>query len=301
MSPQRNISLAVSNLTCIFASVFFATGFPALDILLGDWGIISVVLVRNALAFSLILLLWLITEGYKNLYKAKWLKGFIIGASGFGLGSLLLVVSQFLTSTFIAALAAALMPIAAITLEIFFDKRQVTVTFFIGLTFVIFGSIIILGENIFDVQFSMGLLIGLISVTFFAWGSRASVKYLPNESTLGRTSTTTFGMFGFSFLVYLVFAYFNFGATGIPLITEDHVKLLIVYSCFGLAISQILWIKGVQKLGIGIASLHLNITPFYVMIILFLMGYEWLWTQALGAAIIICGISLTQLNYEKSD
>ena len=77
----------------------------------------------------------------------------------------------------------------------------------------------------------------------------------------------------------------------------DHIKLFVIYACFGLAISQILWIRGVQKLGIGIASLHLNITPFYVMIILFIIGHTWIWTQAIGAFVIIIGISFTQTSY----
>ena len=108
MKSQRNIFLLQSNLVCVFAALSFAVGFPALDILLDDWGVISVVLVRNSIAFIFILFLWLLSEKFDNLIQAKWLKGFLIGSVGFGLGSLLLVITQLLTSTFIAALAAAL-------------------------------------------------------------------------------------------------------------------------------------------------------------------------------------------------
>ena len=296
MKLQTNISILKSNLTCIFASLSFAMGFPALDILLNDWGVISVVLVRNSIAFIFILILWLITENFNNLAQAKWFKGFLIGASGFGLGSLLLVITQLFTSTFIAALAAALMPLAAITLEFLFDKRRITINFLIGFILVLIGSMIILGIQGVDLKFSLGLIIGLMSVTFFAWGSRASVKYLPDMTTLARTATTTLGMSGFCLIIYLISIYFKFGATHIPKIDIQHIKLFVIYSLFGLAISQILWIRGVQQLGIGIASLHLNITPFYVMIILFCLGHGWIWTHTAGAIIIIFGISLTQKN-----
>ncbi len=298
MKKKYNIFLLKSNLTCVFAALSFAMGFPALDILLNDWGVVSVVLVRNSIAFIFILLLWLLTEKFSNLINANWLMGFAIGALGFGLGSLLLVITQLLTSTFIAALAAALMPIAAITLEIIFDNRRVTLKFFVGLTLVIVGSMIILGITTVDMKFSVGLVIGLISVTFFAWGSRASVNHLPNMTTLARTTTTTLGMSGFCLVIYLIFVYFEFGQTNIPKVKMVHIKLLIIYACVGLAISQMLWIQGVKKLGIGIASLHLNITPFYVMIILFLIGQEWIWDQAIGAMIVIIGISMTQINYK---
>ena len=297
MKSQKNIFLLKSNLTCVFAALSFAMGFPALDVLLNDWGVISVVLVRNSIAFLTILSIWLLLENFNNLVKAEWLKGFLIGAIGFGLGSFLLVITQLLTTTFIAALAAALMPVAAITLEIVFDNRRITISFFIGLTLVLFGSMIILGINRIDLNFSVGLFIGLMSVTFFAWGSRASVRHLPEMTTLARTATTTLGMCGFCLIAYLISLYFEFGATDIPKINVEHIKLFIIYACFGLAISQILWIRGVQKLGIGIASLHLNITPFYVMIILFIIGHTWIWTQAIGALVIIIGISFTQTNY----
>ena len=211
-------------------------------------------------------------------------------------GSFLLVIAQLLTTTFVASLAAALMPIAAISIELLFDNRSVTLSFFIGLTLVLLGSVIILGINRIDLNFSVGLFIGLISVTFFAWGSRASVIHLPNMTTLARTTTTTLGMSGFCLIVYLISLYFELGATDVPKLNLQHVKFFIIYACFGLAISQLLWIKGVQKLGIGIASLHLNITPFYVMIILFIIGHKWIWTQAIGALIIIVGISITQIK-----
>ena len=298
MGPQKTVSLLQSNFTCTLASVSFAMGFPALDKLLNDWGVISVVLVRNLIAFLFILVLWLLIENFKNLIQADWLKGFIIGSLGFGLGSLLLVVTQLLTSTFIAALAAALMPLAAITMEILYDGRRITISFFVGLALVLLGSIIILGINELDVKFSMGVIVGLMSVTFFAWGSRATVKHLPNMTTLARTTTTTLGMTGFCLIVYLVSSFFEFGATHVPVIQINHLKLFVIYACFGLAISQLLWIRGVQKLGIGIASLHLNITPFYVMIILFLIGEAWIWTQALGAIIVVFGISISQINFK---
>ncbi len=299
MNTKHRIFFIKSNLTCVFASLSFAAGFPALEILLTDWGVISVVLVRNTIAFIFILVVWLLIEGSKKLKYANWLKGFIIGALGFGLGSLLLVITQLLTSTFVAALAAALMPLAAISLEIIFDKRKMSVSFLFGLILVIFGSVILLEKTTIDLEYSVGLLLGLFSVTFFAWGSRASVKHLPNMTTLARTTTTTLGMCGFCLLIYLIFSFLRLGETHIPKINLSHTKLLIIYACIGLAISQILWISAVQKIGIGIASLHLNITPFYVMVILFFMGYEWLWIQAVGASIIVTGISLTQLNYKK--
>ena len=42
------------------------------------------------------------------------------------------------------------------------------------------------------------------------------------------------------------------------------------------------------------ASFHLNAAPFYVMLILFLIGGSWIWNQTIGAIIVIIGVILAQ-------
>jgi len=296
MNSTKTNSLLKSNSICAMAAILFAMGFPALDILLIDWGFISIAFIRNTMGFILIFFIWLIVEGYKNIIKAKWIRGIIIGALGFGTGSLLLVVTQVLTSTVVAGLAAALTPLAAISLEIIFDKRLLTPKFLMGATLVLFGSFIIIGQDLLKLQFSLGLMIGLVSVTTFAWGGRSAVKHLPEMSTLARTATTMLGMTFFCGSVQLIGLSFNLSPTTIPAITLKHFGLLLIYSSCGLALSQILWIEGVKKLGVGIASFHLNITPFYLMIILFILGHTWDWTQAIGAGIVIFGVTFSQLS-----
>jgi len=75
--------------------------------------------------------------------------------------------------------------------------------------------------------------------------------------------------------------------------------LLLIYAWIAIGISQIFWIKSVSQLGIGLASFHLNATPFYVMFILFILGNSWVWSQAIGAAIVITGVILAQQKSAK--
>ena len=46
-----------------------------------------------------------------------------------------------------------------------------------------------------------------------------------------------------------------------------------------MAISQLLWIISVGRIGIGAASMHMNAVPFYVMLIVFALGGAWNWAQ----------------------
>jgi drug/metabolite transporter (DMT)-like permease len=89
---------------------------------------------------------------------------------------------------------------------------------------------------------------------------------------------------------------FGLPGTIIPEVTNNHIVLILVTGWVSLSISQFLWIKGVGKLGIGIASFHLNGAPFFVMIILLLLGGGWNWQQAMGALILVLGVVISQKN-----
>ena len=75
----------------------------------------------------------------------------------------------------------------------------------------------------------------------------------------------------------------------------DHViGALALFGIGGLAISQVLWIVAVGQLGIAMSSLHINLTPFYVMVILLALGGTWNWLQAAGAAIVAVAVLIAQ-------
>ena len=61
-----------------------------------------------------------------------------------------------------------------------------------------------------------------------------------------------------------------------------------------MALSQFLWIISVGRLGVAVASFHVNLAPFYVMVILVAMGGDWGWAQAIGAAVVAMGVVIAQ-------
>ena len=283
-----------SNLICIFSIVFYAMGFPAAEFLLDDWDVISIVAARNTLAFILIFFIWILYEGFQEVRVAKWNKGFWIGAIGFGIGSFFVLLLQSITSPVIAALMVATMPVAAVTLEIFLDGRKMTRWFLFGIVLVLFGGFIASGANLKNDSIGLASFLGITGVGLFAWGSRATVKNLPGMSLLGQVAVTTSGMVGSAVFVYFVSSIF-FDITESPSqIRYEHLGLILIYACLAIGISQILWIKSVAQLGIGLSSFHLNAAPFYVMLMLFLLGNSWIWHQTLGAVIVISGVIIAQ-------
>ena len=294
---EKDLGVFNSNFICVFAILLFAMGFPAAEYLLDDWDVVSVITARNVSSFILIFFIWLAIEGIQKVRSALWFKGFLIGATGFGIGSFLIRILQSLTSPVIAVLACATMPVFAVTLEILFDGRKMTLWFFFGVILVLIGGYIASGATFDNNGIGFAALIGLIGVALFGWASRATVKNLPGMSTLGQTSVTSFGMAGISAVLYL-FCYILGLTETTSVITINHLGLVLIYGWLGLGISQILWIKGISQLGIGIASFHLNAAPFYVMFVLFLLGDSWIWYQAIGALIVITGVIIAQLKFK---
>ena len=274
-------------------------GFPAAEFLLEDWDVVSIVAARNTLAFVLIMFIWIFYEGLQEVRVAKWNKGFWIGAIGFGVGSFFVLLLQSITSPVIAALMVATMPVAAVTLEIFLDGRKITRWFLLGIILVLLGGFVASGANLQNDSIGLASFLGITGVGLFAWGSRATVKNLPGMTLLGQVAVTTSGMVGSAILVYFISSVFFEITKPLSLITYEHIGLLLIYACLAIAISQILWIKSVDQLGIGLSSFHLNAAPFYVMLMLFLLGSNWIWHQTIGAAIVITGVILAQQRSSK--
>ena len=298
-STDNKTTIVKSNFLCVFSILLFATGFPAAEYLLKDWDVVSVITARNVFSFILIFIIWLFIEGIQKVKSAKWLKGFLIGLSGFGIGAFLILMLQSLTTPVIAALAVATMPVFAVSLEMLLDGRKMTLWFFFGVVLVLVGGYIASGASLREDNVGIAALIGIIGVALFAWGSRATVKSLPGMSNLGQTAVTSSGMAGLSIFLYFVCSVFFDLTNATSIITIEHLGLVLIYAWLGLGISQIFWIKAVSQLGIGLASFHLNAVPFYVMFMLFLLGDSWIWHQAFGALIVISGVILAQQKSSK--
>jgi drug/metabolite transporter (DMT)-like permease len=284
--------------TAIF---LFALGFPAADQLLQTWGIITLIALRNFLAFMVIVFLIFLLERNVSFLKLPWVKGFWIGGIGFGSGSLLLLVAQAMTDATMAALAAAAMPIFAVGLEVVLDGRRLSGRFLVAVALVLLGGALAAGVMPGNSSIGMGFVLGLFASGIFAWGSRETVKSFPTLSPLSRTAITTSGMFGFTAIACIATIFFEHSWPTVGSLDISNIGLLVIYACFALGVSQVFWIKAVDEVGIGIASFHLNATPFYVMIIVFILGSEWNWIQTAGVAILTVGTLLAQLPEKRSN
>ena len=141
MKPEKQSATVSGNLICMAAVGLFSFGFPAANSLLETWGVLSLITLRNFLGLLFLVAVTAFTLGIAPLGGLPWKKGFWIGFFGFGIGSMLLLISQSMTNAVTAALAAATMPLCAVALEVAFDGRRLSLNFIAAVALVIAGGV----------------------------------------------------------------------------------------------------------------------------------------------------------------
>jgi drug/metabolite transporter (DMT)-like permease len=92
----------------------------------------------------------------------------------------------------------------------------------------------------------------------------------------------------------------GFKATEIGMTDTRHIILILVLALVTQAFAQLLWIWAAGRLGILLASFHMNAVPFYVMVtVVLLLGGEWNAMQAVGAALVAAGVMVAQTARQK--
>ncbi|ESW61054.1 MAG: hypothetical protein Q27BPR15_08600 [Rhodobacter sp. CACIA14H1] len=295
LSPAR--SPLSANLICMASMLIWAAALPAAEVLIRAEPAPLPPVILNAarmvVAAVFLLPIWWLAEGTDVLRRANWLRGMMVG-SLLALGALLLVFGQTGTSAVMAAVVSSAMPLVGITMEIILDGRKLTSKIVLGLLLSIIGGILAAGNFDGGLSFGIGAALCLLSVITFTLASRWTVTALPGLSPLGSTSLTVCG----AAVTGVAFALAG-GLAGLPGPNLDAFGIkeftaLTIYGVGGLAISQLLWIVAVGSLGIAMSALHINLTPFYVMVFMLALGGSWSWVQALGAALVAIGVLVAQ-------
>lgn len=294
MPPTPAPGLVKANLLCMASMIIWAAGLPASQPLIEILPPLALTAARMGLAALVLLPLWIAADGMGALRQARWGRGLLIGGSTIGLGAVCLVIGQSLSDPVTVAIISAGMPVVGMAIEVILDGRRVTPALMIGLALGLIGALVAIDLTGARPGFGWGALLCLVSVLTFTIGSRWTVTALPGLSPIGGTTVTIAGAAVATGLA----AIFQQLVTGHPapwaLLTGWNWAALVFYALCSMALSQVLWIGSVGRLGIGLAALHINATPFYVMLILFAFGDPWLWHQALGALIVGIGVLAAQ-------
>jgi len=291
-TPQS--SLLAANLICSASMLIWAAGLPAADHLIPLLPPEQLTALRMALTAAALVPFWALVEGRGALRGAGWLKGIAVG-SLIGLGAWFLVVGQAIGGAVTAAVISATLPLVGMAIEVMFDGRKMTPALIIGIALSLAGGMMALDWQAGGLSLGFGAAMCFGSVIVFTIGSRLTVTAFPHHTPIGRTAITLTGAAIAASLVAL--GQTAITATPLPNLAPwgaGEWGALLIYSIGAMGISQVLWIMSVGRLGIGLSSLHINAAPFYVMLILFLLGGQWLWGQAAAACLVALGVLIAQ-------
>lgn len=285
-----------ANLVCLASILVWSMGFPLADALLRDLPPLLLCTLRLCIGTLFLLPVWRAVEGHTAFAGAPWLRGLWVGGLGFGIGAAALVYAQQLTDGVTVSIIFAAMPIAGIAQECLFDGRPMTPRLFAGMGLSVIGGVLVylLRADHGALHLGLGAAIALLSVIAFSWASRASVIALKGQSALARSALTIGGAALATLGAQVILGAIDGQGLGLARVSGWDWTLLAIYAVLSMCLSQVLFIHAVARLGVGVASMHINATPFYVMLFALALGHGWSWLQAFGAVIVCLGVIVTQ-------
>ncbi|WP_425081312.1 DMT family transporter [Ruegeria arenilitoris] len=299
--PVRGNALTVSggrtsavsgNGLAVASMLTWAAGFPAAEVLLQSWPPVALFAARLVLAVAFLVPVWLLIDGPSRVLRARWGHALFVGGT-LGAGMFLIIVAQKLTDPVTVAIIASCAPLFATLLELATGTRRLRWNFAVGLVVSIVGGLIATSA-VAPAQLGLGAGCAILSTGLFCWASMATARDFPDLSQTGRSTITLVGG-----LIVAAFLFFAAGQAGVDILPSapidvQQMGMLVIYALVSLGLSQVLFIASVGKLGVALASFHINIAPFYVMLIMLVLGEEWNWTRALGASIVAVAVVLAQ-------
>lgn len=299
--PVRGNTLTVSggrtsavsgNGLAVASMLTWAAGFPAAEVLLQSWPPVALFAARLVLAVVFLVPVWLLIDGSSRVLRARWGHALLVGGT-LGAGMFLIIVAQKLTDPVTVAIIASCAPLFATLLELATGARRLRWNFAVGLVVSIVGGLIATSA-VAPAQLGLGAGCAILSTGLFCWASMATARDFPDLSQTGRSTITLVGG-----LIVAAFLFFAAGQAGMDILPSapidvQQMGMLVIYALVSLGLSQVLFIASVGKLGVALASFHINIAPFYVMLIMLVLGEEWNWTRALGASIVAVAVVLAQ-------
>ena len=290
---KSSTSALTANLLCVLSMMIWAGGISAADLVIPLLRPEPLNALRMGLSALFLLAIWWGTEGFGPIRRANWVKGTLVG-SLIGLGAWLLVLGQARGGAVTVAVISATMPVVGIALEVILDGRRLTLALVLGLVLAVAGGFLALDFAAGGLSLGLGALFCFASVVSFTLGSRLTITAFPNESPLGRTAISLVGASIAAVAVVVLQTLYGVPLPGFTAWGWPEVGALLMFSVGAVGIAQWLFVMAVGRIGIGMTTLHMNATPFYVMLILFAAGGSWNWTHALAAAIVGLGVLIAQ-------
>jgi drug/metabolite transporter (DMT)-like permease len=302
VSPGPVTPMLRPNLALLFVVIAWATNIPASAVLMEHWDFWFVSVLRFGLGYVAIWVVFRWREPAASRPGASveiW-RLWLLGAAGAGLFGPLYNAGIATSNPVMVAIMNATSPaVAAVVGRICF-RYPIERRMFPAITLAVVGCALATWDpenagNPFAVRGGEPLI--LASMFLWSWYSLAAQRWLPGWSQL-RITTATLG----PGVVMIIAFYLIASLLGLSSFTPGPPRgaldlgLVLWIGVGGVTLAMLFWNFGVQRLGLVVAALFLNLMPIITILVLALMGQMPTWLQLAGTALVVLGLLQAQLR-----
>lgn len=286
----------LGNALAFLSTVLWSSAFPATEFLLRGWDPLLLAVVRLGGAATFILLLAVLLGRARELVRVPLRSVFLLGGFGVAGSALLLVLGQARTDAVTVGIISTTMPLIAALMAWAVDGRRPTAAVLTGIGLAILGGIVATTEGAASGSGPRGgeiLVLG--SMVAWIWYSRTALARLAGHGDLA-LSGLTFAA-GASLLAVVSVAFLALGVAQ-PRVALDvpNLAAALWMSVVAIGCSVPLWFASARILGITVTAIHINLAPFYVMLMALAFGGTISGRQVVGAVLVAAGALLAQIS-----
>lgn len=281
----------------VFVGIAWGANLPVSKVMLRHFDVVPMITMRTGLATLSLTALLLLLQGRSALrIDVGWLRFLLLGlmAAGF---FVLYAIGIYYSNPITAAAAQAAGPlVAAITVR-WMTGNPFDSGFGVALGLTILGGLILVAGNLTDashVTLGGGEIIVLLSNALWTVYSLKAQAWFDRASQLHRAYVATLSSFGWLAIVALVLI--ALGLAHQPFtVTEPGVwAQFIAVAVMANGLGIYFWNIGASRMGVAIASLWVNLMPFFAVLWAMLYGFTPTVYQIVGGLVALGGVVYMQ-------
>ena len=295
MTTTHNSPRLQGNLLAMLSMLLWATSFPITDVLLNTWDPLSLALVRLSGAGLVLALLVMIRMRSCTWQNWPLKDALLTGALGIGIGTALMNFGIRYSNPINVAVIATTVPVVSIIMGVLRGEERITLKVAIAICLSLAGGVLVSASSLqTQAGFEGGELLMITAVILWTWYSRVSVTRLLVIPALPRVML---GMIAGGMALLPIIAIVHWGGLAELSFSSTSTDLLFVtWLCvFAVGAGMVYWMMSAERIGVTVAAIHINVVPFYVLILMLLFGGSLLLAQVAGAMLVATGVVIAQV------
>jgi len=287
---QRSGEIA-AELSLLAVMVVWAANYPLAKFALGGMNTFVFNAVRFVVASAVLVLLFRLRSTWQPIRREDWPKLIRAGLVGNVVYQMAFIIGLSLTSAGNSAVLLSTSPLWTVVLNAYMHKEKIRRATWAGMACSLFGVLLIIAGSGKKLSLGGHELIGDVIVLAAAvlWALNTNlqkpllVRYSAEQLAL---VMITVGSMGLSLISLPAVMSFDWAALRWP-----YYLAAILSGAFSIGLANMIWSRGVQRLGPGRTSNFNNLVPVLAFIIsYFTLDEKLLPIQAVGAAVTVVGV-----------